>query len=788
MKEDEENCPASRTPCRFMIFFTIIALARIFLDIFMAISERNRNFVRKKPIKRKFMKKFFLVTLILLLPMVASAYDAYINGIFYNFSGTEAEVTSLEPEGKANAYFGAVEIPMSVTHEGTRYTVTSIGDKAFWGCGKVTSISIPKTVTKIGDWAFNTCAGLTSISIPKSITSVGNFAFSGCASLTHITIPNSVTSIGENAFAGCSELGSVTISEGVTSIGKEAFLGCLQISSITIPKSVMCIGENVFAGCIKLNAIRVDKNNTTYDSRDKCNAIIETATNTLIIGCNNTVIPNGVKSIGKAAFCSCVDIALGRHFKNIFKTLAYIHFSIHSGPKSIVIPDGVICIGEEAFSGCTNLTSIIIPNSLTTIGESAFERCYHLDGVTIPESVTSIGRRAFHNCDGLTSITIPNGMTTISDSTFYGCDSLTSVSIPQSVSSIGGYAFGNCRKLKSITIPQNVASIGESAFNGCIGLESIIVEKGNTTYDSRDNCNAIIETKTNTLIAGCGKTVIPNSVTSIGKFAFKSNISRDIVRLLQDMYNKAKIKWEYPNSSLTSIAIPEGVTSIGSGAFYDCFSLKDVTIPQSVTSIGDHAFHGCTGLTSFTIPDGVTTIGDSTFYGCESLTSISIPKSVTSIGFDAFFGCKELTSLEIPEGVTYINSEDNLGNDRIYETVDEIAQYPGGEAEGYKWLNGQIQYPADCLEQGVQGRVLVSLVIGKDGSIEEAKTVRSPHPSLSQEAERVFRMMPKWNPATQEGKPVRSRLIMPIMFKLKATDPDTIDKPHDPDDISTLSQ
>ena len=721
-------------------------------------------------------KVLFLFFFSLLLPKMVNAYDAYINGIFYNFSGTEAEVTSLDPEANANAYSGAVNIPKSVTLNGTTYSVTSIGDRAFLICSKLTSISIPQTVTRIGDFAFSSCAGLTSISIPNNVTSVGNFAFSGCAALTHITIPKSVTSIGDNAFAGCSGLDYVTISEGVTSIGKEAFYGCSQISSITIPKSVVCIGEKVFAGCIKLNAIRVDRDNTKYDSRDKCNAIIETATNTLIIGCNNTVIPNGVKSIGKAAFCSCVDIAIYRSYPILSREwFEYHFFSTHSGPKSIVIPEGVICIGEEAFSDCKNLTSIIIPNSLTTIGESAFKGCYGLDGVTIPENVTSIGRRAFYGCSNLTSIIIPNGVTTIGDSTFYSCFRLTSVIIPQSVSSIGGYAFWNCGSLKSIIIPQNVASIGESAFNACNSLESITVETGNTTYDSRDKCNAIIETKTNTLIFGCGKTVIPNSVTSIGKYAFKSIFDRDIVRLLRDIYNKAKLKWEYTNRGLTSIAIPEGVTSIGSGAFYDCYRLTNVTIPKSVTTISDHAFFRCTGLTSFTIPNGVTTIGDSTFYGCDSLTSISIPKSVTSIGKDAFSGCKGLTSLEIPKGVTYVSSDANIMNDSIYEIVDEVALFPGGEAEGYKWLNEQIQYPSDCIEQGVQGRVLVSLVIGKDGAVEDAKAIRSPHSSLSQEAERVVKLMPKWIPAKMDGKIVRSRFVMPIMFKLKPVEEENVE-------------
>ena len=548
MKEDEENCPASRTPCRFMIFFTIIAFARIFLDIFIAISERNRNFVRKKPIKRKFMKKFFLFTLILLLPMVASAYDAYINGVYYNFSGTEAEVTSLDPEGNANSYSGVVEIPKFVTHDGTTYSVTSIGDYAFWGCSKLTSITIPQGVTRIGDFAFTSCAGLTSISIPEGVKIIGNSAFIFCTSLTNIAIHKGVTSIGEKAFSGCSKLQSVTIPEDVTSIGKEAFFGCLNLNSISIPKSVACIGEKAFSGCISLGYIHVEKGNVTYDSRKGCNAIIETATNTLIAGCEKT---------------------------------------------------------------------------------------------NIPKSVTSIGQAAFYGYRGVT------------------------------------YTYTIVNRRKPL----------ETAGKGSIRV------------------------------------------------------------------------------GLNSVKIPKNVTSIGDYAFWGCDFLKTVIIPKGLTSIGAHAFQGC-----------------------SSLRFINIPNSVTFIGEDAFSGCKKLTSLKIPEGVTYVSNEDNFENDRIYETVDEIAQYPGGEAEGYKWLNGQIQYPADCLEQGVQGRVLVSLVIGKDGSIEEAKTVRSPHPSLSQEAERVFRMMPKWNPATQEGKPVRSRLIMPIMFKLKATDPDTIDKPHDPDEISTLNQ
>ena len=346
----------------------------------------------------------------------------------------------------------------------------------------------------------------------------------------------------------------------VTSIRESAFQGCKKLTSLTIPNTVTTIGSSTLRNCSGLMSINIENGNPNYDSRENCNAIIETATNTLIAGCMNTTIPNNVTSLD-----------------------------------------------NYSFFGCSGLTSVTIPNTVTTIGEYTFYGCSGLTNLIIPNSVTSIGSYAFYNCSGLTSVTISNSVTTIDNNTFHGCSGLTSIEIPNSVTTIGVGAFYDCTGLTSITIPNSVTSIGNTAFTNCSGLMSIDVENGNPNYDSRNNCNAIIETATNTLIAGCMNTTIPNSVTTIGKYAFSHC------------------------SSLTSVFIPNSVTTIGYAAFSHCSSLTSVTIPNSVTTIDKYAFYGCGRVTSVTIPNSVTTIGDYAFSSCVLYDVFSFIEDPTTV-------------------------------------------------------------------------------------------------------------------------------------------------------------
>ena len=510
----------------------------------------------------------------------------------------------------------------------------------------IKSVTIGDSVTSIGGSAFSGCTGLTSITIPDSVTSIGGSAFSGCTGLTSITIPDSVTSIGERAFGGCTGLTSVIIGNGVTSIGRYAFSGCTGLTIIVIPYNVAEMGESVFWDCRNLQvqceapARPSGWRSTwkeTYEKYDKdtggfyyysdlnitwgYNNITESSY-TFIIKNNEAVL---LKYQGTET-----DVVIPQNFDNyIVTSIGLYAFEECTGLTSVTIPDSVTSIGYRAFNGCTKLTSVTIGNGVMSIGNYAFNGCTGLTSVIIPDSVTSIGNYAFNGCTGLTSITIPNSVTSIGNYAFYGCTGLTSVTIPDSVTSIGAAAFSGCRGLTSIAIPDSVTSIGSSAFFDCTGLTSI---------------------------------TIPNSVTSIGDQAFYN------CRKLQDIYITDIGAWcnisgldnlmEYGsnnknlyinNELVTSIAIPDSVTSIGNYAFYGCTGLTSVTIPDSVTSIGNDAFNGCTGLTSVTIPDSVTSIGYRAFNGCTKLTSVTIGNGVTSIGNGAFYGCTGLTSVIFEE-------------------------------------------------------------------------------------------------------------------------------------------
>lgn len=331
-----------------------------------------------------------------------------------------------------------------------------------------------------------------SVVIPKEVngfpvTKIGDKAFSLCTNLTGIVIPDSIREIGEEAFFNCYNLTNLVIPDSVVRIKSRAFVNCDQLAGIVIPDSVMDIEDSILCGCSRLSTIVVAEGNKFYDSRKGCNAIIETATNTLVQGCALTVVP-----------------------------------------------DTVEVIGYNAFNTCDNLEHMVIPNSVNKISEYAFFYCTNLKTLVLSDSVREIGKNAF-----------------------WGCESLVSIEIPKSVTKIGQHAFGGERRV----------------------ISAIKVAEGNPVYDSREKCNAIIETATNTLLQGCNTTIIPDTVTKISSNAFMGC------------------------ESLISIDIPDSVTLIGIDTFWCCKSLTSIAIPDSVQQIGSGVFEGCDSLRKIVISD-----------------------------------------------------------------------------------------------------------------------------------------------------------------------------------------
>ena len=349
-----------------------------------------------------------------------SAVNADGVTLYYSVTGEgEAELIRHPEYIEGVGYEGDVVIPTSVEHEGVDYAVTGIGETAFGYCDKLTSVSMPASIERIGESAFAGCELLKAIEIPASVKSIGDYAFEETA-----------------------------------------------LTEIHIPAAVESIGEEVFGGCLDLKAITVDGENPRYDSRDNCNAIIETESNTLISGCAGTVIPGTVEHIGHAAF-------------------------YFTGLESVVLPASVRTIGPSAFQG-TPLKSVEIPDGVTEIGMAAFLDCRELTSVVLPESLTEIDTLTFQYCFLLKDIKLPSALTRICVGAFNYCFSLETIELPASLREIESLAFSYCLSLREVCCrAADVPAMGEKVEelyvftpNYCENLSWSYDEAGDLDFNS----------------------------------------------------------------------------------------------------------------------------------------------------------------------------------------------------------------------------------------------------------------------------------------------------------------
>ena len=469
--------------------------------------------------------------------------------------------------------------------------------------GTATEVVIPDGVTSIGNGAFGYCSGLTSIKIPEGVTSIGDSAFYDCSGLTSITIPEGVTNIGYWAFTGCSGLTSITIPESMESIGGDAFADCSGLTSITIPKGVTFIERRAFLRCSGLTSIEVEKGNPNYDSRENCNAIIETKNNMLMSGCKNTVIPTSVASIGGYAFAGC------------------------SGLINITIPEGVTSIEGYAFLGCSGLTSI-----------------------TIPESVTSI-RNPFVDC-GI-------GLTIYGKTGSYA-------EIYAKENNIKFSSTGEATKpVRKKTISANNVTVSpiSYAYDGKAKKPAVTVKEGDTVLKAGTDYTVSYDNNTNAgtaKVTVTGKGNYEGTVTKTFIITVRKGTSHVIGAYKYQVTGKSTVSVTGISDKKTvKVKIPKTVTiggktfkvaSIGKNVFKKNMKITSVEIGDNVKTIGASAFEGCAKLAKVTLGKGVTEIGSSIFKNCKKLGTITIKSaSLKKVGKNALKGIKATAKIKVPK-------------------------------------------------------------------------------------------------------------------------------------------
>ena len=406
------------------------------------------------------------------------AQEFTVGDLKYSINDDGISVTLIGP-ATGSSYSGELNLPESVTYEGLSLTVTSIGNAAFYMCTGLTGdLILPNTVTTIGWEAFWCCYGLT-----------GN-----------LIIPNSVTTI-----------------------GWEAFGGCIGLTSLYIPNSVTSIGSGAFAGWYGLTSIIVDSDNPVYDSRNNCNAIIKTEDNELISGCNRTIIPDNIVSIGDHAFEWGIVETRPLIIPNSVTSIGHWAFYGCSGlTGDLNIPNSVTSIGEQAFYGCSGFDGILtLPNSITEIGPETFRDCSSFTGgLNIPNSVTSIGNNAFAGCSGFNgTLTLPYSLTEIGACSFYECSGLSGdLIIPNSITEINGFTFYSTG-FTSVKIPNSITFFGCGAFANCPNLTHLEYNAINCTVEKPYNNGSSYNYSYS--FTAIKSLIIGNNVQNIPRFLFE---------------------------------------------------------------------------------------------------------------------------------------------------------------------------------------------------------------------------------------------------------------------------
>lgn len=624
-------------------------------------------------------------------------------------------------------------------------SITYIDASAFEGCTELTSITVPNGVTSIANDVFEGCTSLTSVIIPDNLTSFGTGVFSGCSNIQYNEYDNAyyLGSV-SNPYAYLimakdKNITSCTIHPSTRVVRGGAFYSCEKLEEITVPKSVEIFEQNVFYMCYGMKSVYITDVaawcNTQFASCPGEYSFINLYVNGEKV--TDLVIPDGVTVINRAAFegfSSLNSVAI----PNTVTKIDDFAFAACHGLTSITIPDSVQTIGKSAFASSNGLTSIALGNGIKSIDENAFQNSKNITSVYVKDIAVlcniSYADLSSHpvqyyyadlylNGELVTDLVIPDGVTSIADYAFSRFENFETVVIPEGVKSIGKLAFAYCSSIKSVYIPNSITSIAPSSFIWCFNINT--TEYNKVRYiGSEENpylllfqaidtkmTSCVVNPKTKFIhdeaFSGCNQLssiTMPNDLECVGDSVFKG--CRNLKNIyISDIASWCSASFEsfpgevsgemnlYLNGNLvTEINIPNGVTTVSDGAFYNCKNVTGVTIPNSVTKIGKSSFYGCTSIESLKLPflggeasssenkylsyvflsqggsgtvpatlseviiTGDSIIGSGAFKGYSQLTNIELLGNITSIGYEAFYGCTGLTNLVIPKTVTSIGN------------------------------------------------------------------------------------------------------------------------------------
>ncbi len=657
--------------------------------------------------------KSLLALLLTLCSYSVWAYDFMVDGVCYNITSSSNRTVGVTytgaNQGTASDYEGVVTIPETVSYQGTTYTVTSIGQFAFYQAYNVTAVTMPNTITTIGQNTFYNCTGITEMVLSEGVTSLGQYAFQGCTALEKVTIPSALATLDTYTFYNCTALKEIELPSTLTQIGQRVFYNCSALKEIELPSTLTQIGQYAFSGCSALTTVSVPDEVTTMDTYifQDCTSLV------------SAKLPKGMESISGGTFSGCSSLKEVT-LPEAPTTFGNYLFQNCTAIEKIDIPQTVTSLGTYDFVGCSSLTDVTLPEGLTSLPNYLFQNCTKLETVVIPDGVTSFGTYLFQGCTSLKSLTIPENVSTLGNYDFEGCTALEEMVVPNLITTSGTYLFQNCTNLKKVTYGSRMATLSNYAMNGCTALTDIYVLNPNFTklnnsnsytnvpttckvhvpqqayssYSSDSNwknfdvvAENILTVVTDAATSVTGTSAVVNAtITSYGEtildqgfyyYASSSDIHRisatgteTMSATIYDLPIKTK------QTFYAYVTTAEG-TIYGADATFTT-ETSDVTVDglkYYVVSAEDKtcavSYSGTSSTTATTysgdivVPETVAYngenytvvgIGDHAFYDNSkgNITSVSLPKTITFLDGSAFRGCNKVEKFDLPEGLVSI--------------------------------------------------------------------------------------------------------------------------------------